>query len=389
MTIKFVCSCGKHLRAGDDLANRRTVCPACGAMVGVPALGPAQPGALTGPMSPEEIDERNRVEATAAAANPFDDVGPIYVRLRRRQHDPNSAVESKWIPLDPDVEKPPALEAKPRPKPRKPRRRAGGRLEKSWYECLIYPFRAGPLLIGLGLSQAIVIAWASMMVPRLFEPPAGPLEDRIGSILSFTAAVCGVFAYTAASLDCVLVGGATGEYRGVPWPGYDLDLILRSVIAWVACYLAGPVLPAVAALRYWLSWGDPVLLDWVILGELGVLAVGYFLLLRVALSEGGILSFTPFGVGSMLRRLGPRALVASAAATALLVGHGQFLVAGLANLHREPPAGFFLLVVVCTSGTFAALFFFRLFGIWLFHTRPPEPVVPDEASEQSPLVDPS
>ena len=30
MAIKFICSCGKHLKARDEMAARRSVCPACG-----------------------------------------------------------------------------------------------------------------------------------------------------------------------------------------------------------------------------------------------------------------------------------------------------------------------------------------------------------------------
>src|SRR5216684_4501742 len=43
VTIKFTCSCGKHLRARDGLAERRVVCPRCGYLAGVPALKPANP----------------------------------------------------------------------------------------------------------------------------------------------------------------------------------------------------------------------------------------------------------------------------------------------------------------------------------------------------------
>src|SRR5919198_406987 len=54
MAIKFICGCGKHLRARDEMAARRSVCPACGSPVGIPSLQPTCPGATLGPMTPAE-----------------------------------------------------------------------------------------------------------------------------------------------------------------------------------------------------------------------------------------------------------------------------------------------------------------------------------------------
>src|SRR5438105_5600907 len=51
MPIKFVCGCGKRLRARDEMAARRSLCPRCGAPVGIPSLQPTHRGATLGPMS--------------------------------------------------------------------------------------------------------------------------------------------------------------------------------------------------------------------------------------------------------------------------------------------------------------------------------------------------
>src|SRR5260370_40177242 len=50
MSIKFVCPCGKRLKARDDMAARRIMCPRCGNPVGVPSLDPNRPT----PMTPAE-----------------------------------------------------------------------------------------------------------------------------------------------------------------------------------------------------------------------------------------------------------------------------------------------------------------------------------------------
>src|SRR5437764_7803632 len=54
MALRFVCSCGKHLRARDEMAARRTACPACGAPVGIPPLRPTHRGGVAAPLSPAE-----------------------------------------------------------------------------------------------------------------------------------------------------------------------------------------------------------------------------------------------------------------------------------------------------------------------------------------------
>jgi len=54
MSIKFVCSCGKRLRARDEMAARRSMCPRCGAPVGFPSLRPTHSGTVAAPLTPQE-----------------------------------------------------------------------------------------------------------------------------------------------------------------------------------------------------------------------------------------------------------------------------------------------------------------------------------------------
>src|SRR5579871_6490204 len=54
MSIKFICSCGKHLRARDEMAARRSMCPRCGAPVGVPSMRPTHAGTVAAPLTPQE-----------------------------------------------------------------------------------------------------------------------------------------------------------------------------------------------------------------------------------------------------------------------------------------------------------------------------------------------
>src|SRR5437899_11197063 len=51
MAIRFFCKCGKKLKARDEMAGRRSMCPRCGSPVGIPGLKPTHAGATLGPMS--------------------------------------------------------------------------------------------------------------------------------------------------------------------------------------------------------------------------------------------------------------------------------------------------------------------------------------------------
>src|SRR2546423_13472646 len=70
MTIKFICTCGKHLRARDEMAARRSVCPRCGSPVGIPSLKPTHPGTTAAPLTPLERLRYARERARLPAPKP-------------------------------------------------------------------------------------------------------------------------------------------------------------------------------------------------------------------------------------------------------------------------------------------------------------------------------
>src|SRR5262249_10661718 len=144
---KFVCSCGKHLRARDEMAARRSVCPRCGAPVGIPSLKPHHPGALA-PLTPWERE-----------------------RLARKRQ-PAPAPE----PEPPPPAAPPPAEGRGvrllSPRGRRRRSRSGRHLERHWYECLLYPLRAWRVCLGLGLIWALLSCIAVVFLPpALASPP--------------------------------------------------------------------------------------------------------------------------------------------------------------------------------------------------------------------------
>src|SRR5205807_6902819 len=139
MSIKFVCSCGKHLRARDEMAARRSVCPRCGSPVGIPSKQPASTAIAAKPVTPAER-LKGRVQAPV--------IGPL----------PDDAfAATAWDPpprasavITPDkgvsVPKPldPSQVTKPAPPAPRRRRHRGWELETQWQECLGYPFAGYP-----------------------------------------------------------------------------------------------------------------------------------------------------------------------------------------------------------------------------------------------------
>src|SRR5262245_52201316 len=127
MTIKFICGCGQHLRARDEMAARRSACPRCGAPVGIPSLQPTQAGTVAAPMTPDErrrhARQRALVSSVAPAAAPE---RPAPGRPRPRDADP--------IPVLTNREK-------------RRRERAKRELEKTSSQCLLYPLYAWRLCL--------------------------------------------------------------------------------------------------------------------------------------------------------------------------------------------------------------------------------------------------
>src|SRR5262249_14622980 len=142
---------------------RRTVCPRCGAPVGIPSLQPATPGATLGPMTPaERVHARQVVRSgglTSSAARPVvppaeisvppsspaSDATPVSVRpplrflsttLLRQVNNRRSGLlrRAGWSPLT----------------SRHPRG-----VETHGYQCLLHPFRAWSLVFGLAIMLTL------------------------------------------------------------------------------------------------------------------------------------------------------------------------------------------------------------------------------------------
>jgi hypothetical protein len=357
MSIKFVCSCGKHLRARDEMAARRSMCPACGAPVGIPSLQPTHRGTTAAPMTPMERLRHRRANASADPATA----------------DPPSPADTPSSPVslsDDTVVK--RHSGPPADAVRKRSRRRGWAYEAHWAECLLFPLRALPLICALALALTLLSALAVKLLPQLAELETQSVWTWLG-LAPFLVLPLTVVGYACGLLDCTLASAAAGEAGFVRWPGRDVGLAMKSSLTWLICFLAGPVVPAAAAPVYWLNCGEPDRLDWVILAELAVVAVAWWLLALLSVCQGNRLrDVHPLRVAALAHRLGPRTPVVAAAAGALVLVHGWFGLAALEKVHFAPAEGVAQLAL-CWFGLLAgAAFLFRLLGVWYYRTRPGE-----------------
>jgi hypothetical protein len=328
------------------MASRRSVCPRCGAPVGVPALKPHHPGA-EGPMTPQERLRRERKLPLAPAlerdAPPAE--GPAAVAAA-------PLLSTYVVRLLSDKDK-----RAPDP--------AGRHLEEHWYECLQYPLRAWPFCLGLAFYLAAFSA-GGVLLPHLIVGREGnPI-----SLAFVTLGVLLVIGLPCSFLDCVLGSAVQGEVYYIRWSGNPLLTYLLSGARWLACFLAGPVVFAAAGFVYWLRCGEPKVVDWLILLELGVVAVAWqvFALLSVA-DRRRLRGLNLVAVVDLAHRLGGRALGVVVAAAALFLAHGWTLAAGTTQVHTAPLKGWAILAGAWASGVFWGTFFCRLLGVWCHRSR--------------------
>jgi hypothetical protein len=276
---------------------------------------------------------------------------------------PESATPETAVKPSPPAEPRKALPPKPR------RKRRQWAMETRWYECLLYPFRAGLLILRLA---ALFTALSACLVPGVplvlgntqIDPQPEPFVPWLISAPYLLVSFC-VVGYTCGFLHCVLAFGAVGEATELGFRGQDLRLVLKIAVRWLSCFLAGPVAPTIAAVLYWFYGGDLGVLDWAIIAELGVLAVGWWLLTVLAVSQRDrLLDANPVRVAEVVRRLGFRVVLIAGVAGVLVLGHGLAAFGALEQLHINLGVGLGWLLLCWISLLSWATFLLRLLGLW-------------------------
>jgi hypothetical protein len=381
MAIKFFCKCGKKLKARDEMAGRRSMCPRCGSPVGIPAAGPTHGGATLGPMS---IQDRLRFWKTHLPSEtlpksllpdePDDSFSPDAERSAHPVDSSNTSSESAAKSPGKPAEKPPAYFDAPldralirqviraRRSFAQPRER---NLETHWYECLLYPFRAWPLVFGLSGALAICAGLAALVQREEQELTQGNSTVLIYIYVLSAPVPLLILSYTFGFLDCVMTGALAGEFRHVRWPGRKIGLAFKSCFTWAACFLAGPIVPIALALIFWLQAGEIQIIDWLILGELVIVAFAYWILVLLTVhAKDGLPHSNPLQVTLMVGQLGWKSIGIAVGAAGVALVHVLIAIAALTDLQRDKSWGWFALILCSWSAMFWATFLFRWLGVW-------------------------
>ena len=346
MTIKFVCTCGKHLRARDEMASRRSVCPRCGAPVGIPALAPTNPGHVP-PLSPLERQRLARARAPVPKPTP----------------EPKPAAPTPPRPINPRIVRLLPAAGKRHPD------LVGRRLEQHWHECLLYPLRAWRLCLGLAVILTALTTVIALFLPRLVAETTNSLSQAALRVTLVALSLVAV-ALPCSFLDCVLASSAAGEIYYILWSGNPLLVLVRSAGKWLGCFLAGSAVFAGVALGYWLACGDPAFVDYLILFELSVVAVAYWMFTLLAVTDRGrVRDLNPVTVADLAHRLGWSGVSVVLAAAVLFLFHGWLILAGVTETHRAVIQGWSMLVGGWFSGIFWSTFFCRLLGVRCHRSR--------------------
>jgi hypothetical protein len=240
------------------------------------------------------------------------------------------------------------------------------RAETHWYQCLAYPLLGWPLIAGLATALSVASVWVLLAATVQFSDAASVVFGWLQLLIPLV-----VLVYGCAFLQCVLNTGVAGEPPHVYWPEGHLGIALGYAGRWLLCFLAGPVLPAGAALAYWLHCGELDPLDLLILAELGTLAVGYWLFAVLAVTRTGRLrDANPLQVAALCHRMGYRAVVATLLTALLSYVHVFFALSAAAEVHRSILGGWFWLNLCWFSGLSCAAFLLRMVGLWC-HRIPP------------------
>lgn len=318
------------------------MCPRCGSPVGIPSLQPTHRDAPAGPVTYTErlrsptpfgapAEREPEIEqAPAAPEMPAVDATPGSKRVRRLVLDDRELFRSA-----------PRRTEQPAKKPqRKPRREWPSLPFVTWYS-----------VVFLGFMMAGMSAGAILAVPRLLENPLAARERTgVGAIVLVALIVPG---YVCGYFNTILASG-TGRGLGSPF------FALKSLAMWLACFLAGPAYFAAAMYYYWLYCGDIGVLDLIILAELSAVTIGYWIFQLACVAErNSWLDGNPVQVAALMHRLGRQAGIAVVAATALVLVHAQFFLAGAEALHVDGWAGTWRLCTCWVSAMVCGTLFCR------------------------------
>jgi hypothetical protein len=277
------------------------------------------------------------------------------------------------------VDPPPAISLRGRKNPAPKARSREGR--ESWVESLRYTLAVVPamLLLTVFLTASLEAALRGL-ADLNSAAPSGTFRHLF---FPSAAVLIGILACSAAFLSSVLDLSLESSPRIAGFP--NLDAILRASAQWTACLAAGPAVLLAAAAIYWVWFGDPTLIDDVILVELVALSTGWFVAALVnTTGKGRFWRFHPAAVLSVVSAEFGRFVVTCFVGSICVFGLARLGALAIARAHLSAFEGALWLALFWFAGLASAAVAFRRLG--LRHERPaapaPAPALPSRPAKQ-------
>lgn len=318
MVIRFECACGRKLKARDKAGGCRTLCPACHEPVAVPRRAAAETDSV--PISPSAAPSRR---ADGARERPS----------RGKRERISLRKLPKWK----------QLQSRSDPQ--------SGEAIGSVLLALCRLTVAPALLVSL-----VIYAW-----PRLAQ--LNQNEILIPMLCLSIPLLVTAFSYSCADLKTLTADNWFGSRKKKtgrqPKP---TDRPAAGGLRWLVFVMCGPSVATFAACQYWLYCGDMTPIDWMIVIELLMAAVAWWLV-SFAVSFGRTRKEfpTPAVVVATALRMGWRLLAMTVPATLLLMGLFLCCVASVMQLHESPVAGGCLIWLCWTCGLGCAVLCLNIF----------------------------
>lgn len=325
--IRFRCDCGRSLKAPEKLAGKTSRCPACATVVAVP-----QPALV---FAGHESDEDC----------PSDDT-------------PSVPAASTWVPCSQELVDPNYL-----PTVLRVRGSATRPDPLMGVKFVVYLSGMLALLTGLGVA----------LYPHVLHEGISWLGGLVLAVV--WVITTGILAgYGCNYLDSVLDYAVSGGEKFIYIPGRDSVPAIQSCLRWMLSFVTGPAILFYLALHYWVVCGDVTLVDVLILAELTVPAIGYWLMELLVLAERtDVVYVSPWQVLNAIRTLGQRSLLAVvgiSAAAFVYVCVGAYAVM---LLHSAWLMGLVLLWLCWYSAWECGAFALRIVGFWYYDSRHTKP----------------
>lgn len=224
----------------------------------------------------------------------------------------------------------------------------------------------GTLALVLAILTALGVAWYPHVLHGRFGSISGLLLATF-----WTGSMAVLVGHGCKLLDTVLESALSGARR-IQVPEFEPGPAVMSFVKWTLCFIVGPAFLIYEAVRFWIQCGDVSLIDALILFELTVPAIGYWLVSVLVLAhDPERVHPTPWQVMKTLRRLGVYAIPAACAVTVVGFVHVWLGASAIVVLHRSPIAGLVLLWLCWFSVWQCGAFALRNLGAWFSHNRRP------------------